>query len=282
MIGIYLRLSKADQRGRESESIENQRTLLQQYIKEDTELSALPCIEYCDDGYSGMERKRPALNNLLYDIEKGKIAYVLAKDMSRISRDYIFVSYLMELYFPEHDVRLVLPGEGYDERCAKEYQLYLRFQSVFNEYYARDISRKVKSALSAKKNAGEYAVAKPPFGYRKNQHGEWEICDKEALVVRFAFSYAAQGKKNVEICEAWKRKGNGVNMYPVLVGRILSNPVYCGFYVWHKYETVPYCHGKSRRLKEREWCVQKGRQEAIISVFLFRKVQKIRGRESLV
>ena len=99
---------------------------------------------------------------------------------------------------------------------------------------------------------------------------------------RFAFSYAAQGKKNVEICEAWKRKGNGVNMYPVLVGRILSNPVYCGFYVWHKYETVPYCHGKSRRLKEREWCVQKGRQEAIISVFLFRKVQKIRGRESLV
>ena len=151
--------------------------------------------------------------------------------------------------------------------------LALRFKGLFNEYYSRDISRKVKTSLAAKKEKGEYAVAKPPFGYRSVE-GNWIVEKEEALVVQRIFALAAEGYTNSRIVRIIKEEAPSFPMYPMKVYRILQNPVYCGKHIWHKYENLYGKCKKSVLLPKEYWRVEEGNHPAIISERVFLGVQE--------
>ncbi len=271
---MYLRLSKADNReGTRSESIKNQQLLLERYIKEDAELCGYSIKTFEDDGFSGLEEKRPALQDMLSLVRERKIYAVLVKDFSRLSRNHLYLASLCEQVFPACHTELIALGDHYDSRRKEELMPALRFKSLFNEYYSRDISRKVKTSLTAKKEKGEYAVAKPPFGYRSVGEN-WIVEEEEADVVQRIFALAAQGYTNSGIVHILKEEAPSFPMYPMKVYRILQNPVYCGKHIWHKYENLYGKCKKSVLLPKEYWRVEKGNHPPIISEKIFQSVQK--------
>lgn len=264
-VAMYLRLSKADDSGCvRSESIKNQQLLLERYIREDAGLCGYGIRIFEDDGFSGLEERRPALQDMLSLVRKGKIYAVLVKDFSRLSRNHLYLASLCEQVFPTCHTELIALGDNYDSRREKVIMPALRFKSLFNEYYSRDISRKVKTSLMAKKEKGEYAVAKPPFGYRSVE-GSWIVEEKEADVVRRIFALAGQGYTNSGIVRILKEEAPSVPMYPMKVYRILQNPVYCGKHIWHKYENLYGKCKKSVLLPKEYWRVEQGSHPPIIS-----------------
>ena len=164
--GLYMRLSKDDGQ-RESSGIESQRLLLRDFAKrENIEVFD----EYVDDGYSGTSYDRPAFGRLLTDIEEKRINTVIVKDMSRLGRNYIVTGELTEVYFPEHFVRFIAINDGYDSKFGNDDMA--PFRHVVNEMYARDISRKIRSALYAKMKEGQYIGSFAPYGYRKSNENK--------------------------------------------------------------------------------------------------------------
>lgn len=273
-VAIYLRLSKADGReGIRSESIKNQQHLLERYIRGDAKLCRYGIRIFEDDGFSGLEENRPALQSMLSLVREGKIYAVLVKDFSRLSRNHLYLASLCEQVFPACHTEFIALGDNYDSRREGEVMLALRFKGLFNEYYSRDISRKVKTSLAAKKEKGEYAVAKPPFGYR-SAGGNWIVEKEEAAVVQRIFELAAEGYTNSRIVRILKEEAPSFSMYPMKVYRILQNPVYCGKHIWHKYENLYGKCKKSVLLPKEYWRVEKGSHPAIISEKVFLSVQE--------
>ena len=161
-VGIYIRLSKEDEekeKYQESESIQNQRTLLMQYI-EKNKLTFIQ--EYVDDGVSGTNFDRPAFNSMILDIELGKINMVITKDLSRLGRNYVQSGLYIEDYFPEHNVRFVAILDNIDTAYDNTNNDIVPFKSILNEMYAKDTSKKINSVLQAKRNLGEY-LGIPPY-----------------------------------------------------------------------------------------------------------------------
>ena len=155
---LYLRLSQEDgERWGESQSISNQRIFLTQYCQANG-FTVAEC--YIDDGYTGTNFNRPGFQRLLRDIERGKIKTVITKDLSRLGRDYIETGRYVECYFPEKGIRYIAVNDGVDtgkeESAGNDMSA---FKAVFNDFYARDVSRKVRSALTAKRRAGEFIGA---------------------------------------------------------------------------------------------------------------------------
>lgn len=164
---LYLRLSQEDgERWGESQSISNQRIFLTQYCQANG-FTVAEC--YIDDGYTGTNFNRPGFQRLLRDIERGKIKTVITKDLSRLGRDYIETGRYVECYFPEKGIRYIAVNDGVDtgkeESAGNDMSA---FKAVFNDFYARDVSRKVRSALTAKRRAGEFIGAWAPYGYQKD------------------------------------------------------------------------------------------------------------------
>lgn len=287
MIALYLRLSKADKKnqgaeaeklsslsvGRASKSIQNQQALLERYISQDEELRSYKMHSFIDDGFSGLENNRPALQNMLTMVKSGEVYAVIVKDFSRLSRNHLYLAELREKIFPSCFTELIALGDSYDSRKSGENVLALRFKSLFYEYYSRDISRKVKASLEAKKESGEYAVAKPPFGYRQ-EHGVWQIEEREATLVQNMFALAQKGYSYREIASMLEKEAAPKKLYPVKVMRILRNPVYCGKHVWHKYENYMGLHKKSVALPREQWRIEEGHHPAIISEDMYKKVEK--------
>lgn len=276
-VSIYVRLSKADQRGCVSESIRNQKQMLLRYYRQQEELACMPVKVYEDDGYSGLREDRPSWQNLMTQVIKGHTAVVLVKDLSRISRDQLYLSDICDRIFPKYQVRLISLGDSYDSNTVFSNLLALRFKNLFYAYYSKDLSRKVKAALEAKKRQGEYAVARAPFGYRRSGES-WVIHPGEAALVREMFVLAARGESHTMIAAKLQSRAQKQTpeccIYPVKVGRILKNPVYCGMHVWHKYENNIDWKQKGKLLAMEKWKVEKGTHPAIIPDALFAEVQK--------
>jgi len=165
---IYCRLSKddgteadsANQQG-DSVSIETQKMLLEDYC---TEHGFAIYDIYADDGFSGLNFNRPAFTRLLEDIDGGKINLVITKDLSRLGRDYIQTGYYTDVYFSRKRVRYIAVNDGID--TSRDNNDIAPFKNILNDMYARDLSRKVKSAKRQRANKGYYISAQPPFGYR--------------------------------------------------------------------------------------------------------------------
>lgn len=272
-VAIYLRLSKADhERKAESQSIQNQRELLCNAVRNDTSFCDHPVVIYTDDGYSGMQEKRPAFCCMLEQIRKGKVAAVFVKDLSRLSRNRVFLADFMENLCPLQNVAFIAVGDGYDSRKQEIVQTATRLKALFNECYSKDISYKVRNALRNKKENGEYAIAKPPFGYRKDNKRIWRIEPKEAECVQRIYASFLNGNSQKEI--ALRERERGFAIYPVKVHRILHDPVYCGYFVWNKNKMSEYIPNKNICLPRKQWRIQKGIHEPVISEQLFLLVRQ--------
>ena len=160
-VGLYLRLSKDDMQQGESMSISTQRAILTDYCAKH-QLSI--CKVYTDDGYSGTNFDRPGFQELLADVERGIINMVITKDLSRLGRDYIMTGYYSEVFFQEKGVRYVAVGDNFD--TLDGYNEIAPFKNILNDMYARDISKKIKSAKHQRAKQGLFIGSQTPYGYR--------------------------------------------------------------------------------------------------------------------
>lgn len=171
---MYIRLSREDGDKQESESIGNQRKIIERYVKE----QELNIVDGCvDDGVSGTTFDRPEFNRLITDIENNKINMVITKDLSRLGRDYIKTGYYIENYFPENQVRYVSILDGIDTYSETVNNDITPFKAILNDMYAKDISKKIRSVFKEKQKQGEYLCSTPAFGYKK------DLANKNKLII---------------------------------------------------------------------------------------------------
>lgn len=298
---IYLRLSKEDiDKEGESASIENQRKIIQKFAKEHS-LSIYR--EYSDDGISGTTFERPAFRQLIMDIEKNEIDLIIIKDLSRLGRDYIQVGNYLENIFPLYRVRCIAINDNYDS-ADKNANDFIPFKNVLNEFYAADISRKIRATFKAKYDAGEFIGNFAPYGYQKNPSDKNHlIVDAQVSpIVKTIFKKAANGVNPAEIA----RQLNEENVPSPIVYRclihqylnvdsfskhklwtsgtiqkLLKNTVYLGHMAQGKTERISH-KNKTTLIKNRdEWVVKENTHEALTEEETFRiACQRMQGRAS--
>ena len=202
---LYARLSKDDDLVGDSNSIVHQKEILAKYAKEH---GFSNCEFYIDDGFSGTNFNRPDFQRMMADAEEGKVSTVIVKDMSRFGRDYIMVGYYTEIYFSNLDIRFIAINDNVDSNIQTENDL-TPFKNVFNEWYARDTSKKIRAVFKAKGNSGKHLSTNPPFGYKKdpNDKEKWIIDEKGAEIVREIFKLCVQGFGPTQIARILTERG---------------------------------------------------------------------------
>lgn len=290
---LYCRLSRDDGKEGESNSIANQKKLLQKYAKEN---GFQNLKVYADDGFTGTNFNRPDFQRMIEDVEMGYVSTVIVKDMSRFGRNYLEVGYYTDTYFPEKKIRFIAVNDCIDS--AEGDDEFAPIRNVINELYAKDISRKVRSSYRLRGNAGE-PLSRPVYGYIKNPANkkEWIIDPEAADVVKRIFQMALEGKGNETIARIlqeerimiptayWVSKGVGrggkktspdpCKWLPSTVGRILEKQEYCGDVV--NFKTYSRSFKDKRRLPspKDDWAIFKDVHEPIIDRETFELVQKL-------
>lgn len=304
-VAIYLRLSKEDDdlscssgAKSESNSISNQRKLIYDFMKSHPELELYD--EYKDDGKSGSNFDRAEFQRMMKDIEAGKVNCVVVKDQSRFGRDYIDVGKYKEKIFPKLGVRFITINEGYDSLSATSSDdLAFTINSFVYDFYIRDISTKIRTNLTAKKQNGEYAGAFVAYGYVKDSNDKIKLVVDQfaADVVRDIFRWKIEGlsPQNIAVrlnelgipSPAEYKKLSGSNYKTsfqtsskavwshVSVRRILKNEIYLGVMIQGKRTTPNYKTKTVVTKAESEWLRVEGTHEAIISVRDFELVQEL-------
>ena len=255
---IYLRLSREDHLGAddESESILNQRLMLEQYAAaHGIEIVA----EFSDDGVSGIRQQRTGLTALKSAIADGWIHTVLVKDLSRLSRDYIQTGELIERWFPRHGARLIAVNDGIDTANASAANDYSPIRAIMDDWYARDISRKVRSAIYARQQAGICTMAHLPYGYTR-EASQIKIDTKQAAVVRHIFDLCINHQNCAAISAELTANeiaspGHKNRWNDVTVRRILRNQAYIGRLLLRTTRKAGYKCGKKIYLPERDTLV---------------------------
>ncbi|MCL2072048.1 MAG: recombinase family protein [Oscillospiraceae bacterium] len=186
-VGIYVRLSKEDARMGESVSIENQKAMLIKHVKDNKHNGWILVDVYCDDGFSGTNQNRPALQKMFEDIRCGNINLVLIKDLSRLGRNYLEVGNFAEVFLPQHGCELVSLSEKMDEMMV--------FRNWFNEQHSRETSKKVKTVKRMCAQNGKFVGAYSPYGYAKSEDNKHLLVPDEiaAATVRRIFELRAEG-----------------------------------------------------------------------------------------
>lgn len=272
---LYLRLSREDKSTHESESIGNQRLLLQQYADKHG-LSVR--YEYTDDGISGTTQNRRGLKRLFQAIEAGFVQTVLIKDLSRLSRNYLHTGTLIEEWFPQHGVRLISVDDHIDTGSISSSNDMVALRAVLDDWYARDISRKVRAAIAAKQCAGFCTSASLPFGYNRNGQ-EIRIDQAKADIIRQIFDSYEVGSSCCRIASLLRvQHPESANSDYLLwndatIRRILMNSAYIGRLQLHKTEKFSYKSSRKISLPESEYITYHVPQIIAISQFL--KVQEL-------
>lgn len=196
-VGIYIRLSR-DDGNIESDSIISQRSLLNQYVKENNYNLV---DEYVDDGFTGTNFERPSFKRMIKDIESGKINMIITKDMSRLGRDYIGTGELIEKYFPNKNVRYIAINDGIDTFIDNTNNDIAPFKAIMNDMYAKDISKKIRSVLKEKQKQGEYMCSISAYGYKKHPTIKNKLIVDEQVrdTVEKIFDMYSNGHGSVEI-----------------------------------------------------------------------------------
>ena len=291
---LYARLSKDDDLVGDSNSIVHQKEILAKYAKE----HGFTNIEfYVDDGFSGTNFNRPDFQRMMADAEEGKISTVIVKDMSRFGRDYIMVGYYTEIYFSNLDIRFIAINDNVDSNIQTENDL-TPFKNVFNEWYARDTSKKIRAVFKAKGNSGKHLTTNPPFGYKKdpNDKDKWIIDEEAATTVRRIFQMYVEGYRISEIGHKLTEekvetpilyymnrgiKTNARSEYPEIwdlmsIKYILSQTAYAGHTVNFQTAVKSYKTKKQIRLPKADWIIYRNTQEPIIDEKTFETVQQMR------
>ena len=292
---LYLRLSRDDDDRGESASIRNQRMLLRDYAARQ---GFAVVGEYVDDGWSGTRFDRPRFQDLMCDMEQHQFDVVLVKDLSRLGRDYIQIGRYLELVFPAYGVRLIAVNDGID--TARADTDLVPFRNVVNEMYARDTSRKIRSALQAKRKVGKFVGNFAPYGYQKDPQDKNHLLPDEraAAVVRRIFAQAAAGVRPAAIARGLNAGGEPPPAvyrclhHPGLdpdnysrhkqwtsagVSRILQDIVYLGHLAQGKTGKISFKSKKTREKQAGEWIIVRDRHEPLVSKQIFDAVQRQRA-----
>ena len=292
---LYERLSRDDNLEGESYSIGNQKKLLTKVAKEKGYTNL---VHFMDDGISGVTMDRPGFVDMIRQLEEGRAAAVFVKDLSRLGRNYIEVGRLTEEFFPEHDIRLVAVSDNIDTAEGENELAPIR--NLFNEWYARDISKKRRISNKIKGNAGE-PMGQPPYGYIKDPDNpkRWIVDDEAAQVVKRIYSMTLDGLGTEQIAAQlekdgiltprayWlqkgvKRPGKGKQLPPTrwnssTVTKILSLQEYCGDILNFKTYSKSYKNKKRIDNDRENWVVFKDVHEPIIDRAVWEQVQQKRG-----
>lgn len=197
-VAAYVRLSREDGDKLESDSVGNQKTLLQEFIRRREGLKLIDL--YIDDGWSGTNFERPSFQRMIRDIEGGRIDCVIVKDLSRFGRDYLETGRYLERYFPQHNIRFISVLDGIDSE-KRQYDLMMPIKNLFNEQYARDISKKVHAAVRTKQEAGQFIGAFTSYGYQKSPENKNKLVvdPYAAEIVKKIFSMYGEGYSKTQI-----------------------------------------------------------------------------------
>lgn len=291
---LYARLSQEDALDGESNSIANQKKILLKYAKD----NGFPNPTFfIDDGVSGVTFDRPGWNEMIRLSEAGKVKTVIVKDMSRMGRDYLKVGYYTESFFAERDIRYIAINDGVDsEKGDNE---FTPFRNLFNDFYARDTSKKIRAVMRSKGNAGEHLCTNPPYGYRKDPDDKkkWIVDEEAAAVVKKIFDLCIAGKGPMQIAKvltadkvltvkAYYAKRDGKAMpdnpyrwdYKSIAG-ILERPEYTGCTV--NFKTYSKSHKLKKRLQNapENYRIFPNTQPAIIEEQVFERVQELRANK---
>ena len=291
---LYARLSQEDALDGESNSIANQKKILLKYAMD----NGFPNPTFfIDDGVSGVTFDRPGWNEMIRLSEAGKVKTVIVKDMSRMGRDYLKVGYYTESFFAERDIRYIAINDGVDS--DKGDNEFTPFRNLFNDFYARDTSKKIRAVMRAKGNAGEHLCTNPPYGYMKSPDNKkvWIVDEEAAAVVKRVFDLCIAGKGPMQIAKvltadkvltvkAYYAKRDGKPMPDNLyrwdfktIAGILERPEYTGCTV--NFKTYSKSHKLKKRLQNapENYRIFPNTQPAIIEEQVFERVQELRANK---
>ena len=294
IVGMYVRLSRDDERAGESLSIENQKAILSEYIE--TQGWTLHDI-YVDDGISGTTFERPGVQRLLEDAKQGVINTILVKDMSRFGRNYIMVGQYLDYVFPTFGIRFVALSDNIDtENRDTPAMDMMPITNVFNEWWAATTSKKLRAVRIKNAKEGKNGMSHAPYGYilGTNEKRTLQINPETAPIVRRIFEMRASGmtpRKIADVLNAekvltpnnYRIATTGINgvrnpshlWHTTVLRTLLSNQAYIGNLVQHKSTTISYKNHKWQRRPEEEWIVVENAHEAIIPRDLWDKVKEV-------
>ena len=294
---LYERLSRDDDQAGDSNSIINQKKYLESYA---AQRGYENCVHYTDDGWSGGTFERPAWKRMIADIEAGKVAHVIVKDMSRAGRDYLQTGFYTEVFFRQHGVHFVAIANSVDSDDQNSNE-FAPFLNIMNEWYLRDLSRKQRTAIRVKGESGKPTTNAAIYGYKKdpNDKHKWLIDEEAAAVVRRIYRLTIEGygpydiarilyddkidtpavyfgKQNIGVWKSKEEFPNPYNWSGFVVGQILSKPEYMG-------DTVNIrSHKQSNKDKtpvmnpKEEWLIFENTHEAIVDRETWELAQKLR------
>lgn len=293
---LYMRLSRDDESYGDSVSIETQRTILRRFAEENN----LHVVgEYIDDGWSGTNFDRPNFQRMMQDVEVGKVNCIASKDLSRFGREHIMMDYYLEFVFPEKGIRYIAVSDNED--TEKGLSDFVPFKNLFNEWFAKDTSRKVKNSLHAKFLAGERTFAYAPLGYKRDPDvkNRLVIDEETRWIVEKIFDLAFHGAGAAKITgilldeqvptPGWlnyTRYGTFANIYAdapekkryawtvAQVKSIVKNETYIGNSVHGIQTNISYKNKKKIRKPPEEWLRIENTHEAIIPKEVFEQVQE--------
>lgn len=295
---LYERLSRDDEQLGDSNSIVNQKKMLETYCEQNGYTNI---AHYTDDGYSGGSFDRPDWKRLIEDIEAGKVGMVITKDMSRIGRNYLEVGYYTEIYFGQKNIRFIAIANGVDSENQGSSE-FAPFLNVMNEWYLRDCSRKIRATKQVIGNSGKHISSHAPYGYKKDPEDKhhWLVDEEAAEVVRRIYRLCIEGKGIQMIAKQLQadkietpgyyqaKRSNGVykNRLDVLdpykwsgtmVKHILTKPDYLGYTVNFRTTSKSYKDKKSIQNPPEKWAVFEGTQDPIIDLETWQLCQKLLG-----
>lgn len=297
---LYVRLSNEDNGGKGTDSIHNQLELLLNFAEG---IENIEIVEtYTDNGRTGTDFDRPEWERMLQDVKEQKVNCIIVKDLSRFARNYLEAGDYLEKIFPFLGVRFIAVNDQFDSEgeIFREKDLIMEFKNLANDYYSKDISKKIMASFDTKKGQGQFIGSMAPYGYIL-QENHFVIDEPAAAVVRRIFSMKMQGKSFYEIAKVLNQEGvpspsryageRGVKKYkgcshilwqPQAVSRIIYNRVYVGDLVQGKYNCSIYSKEKQGKRKEELWEIARDAHPAIVDRESFDSIQKIRERNRRV
>ena len=295
---LYERLSRDDEQLGDSNSIVNQKKMLESYAEQNGYTNI---VHYTDDGYSGGSFDRPDWKRLIEDIEAGKVGTVITKDMSRIGRNYLEVGYYTEVFFGQRDIHFIAIANGVDSNNQGSSE-FAPFLNVMNEWYLRDCSRKIKATMQSLGNSGKHIASHAAYGYKKDPEDKhkWIIDEEAAEIVRRIYQLCIEGNGIQMIAkqlqadkietpgyyQAKRSKGAFQNRLNVLdpykwsgtmVKHILTKPDYLGYTVNFRTTSKSYKDKKSIQNPPEKWAVFEGTQEPLVDLETWQLCQKLLG-----
>ena len=288
---LYIRLSKEDESEGPSQSVQNQESLLREFVQQHR---LIVYDTYIDDGWSGTSFDRPAFQRMIADIEAKKVNMVITKDLSRLGRDYILTGHYMERYFPEHRVRYISLLDGIDTGVDSTANDITPFRAIMNDMYAKDISKKIKSVKRDKQRKGQFIGGKPVYGYKMHptEKNKIVIDEEVAPIVRRIFALALSGMSCRNIATLLNQEGVPTPAtyagLPVArpgpytglwsserISDMLQNETYIGNMVQGRSVKISYKSKKCLKQNPANWVVVEGTHEPLVDLETFQKVRML-------